>query len=196
MPRKRKETPGGPVRHAIPYWLRTGRIHSTIVGAEKIQKYLMDLERQLIADQGGPESLTAAQEILTRATIKAYGVVLLSELFISKYSPLRPDQLEKGILQYQPILETSYFSQLAQIRHNLLALGLNKRVKSAKKIVDINAYLEARRKEKASESRQAEAQAVSSGEAEIAPPESTSCEVSTQEKEAEEVFPGEGDRDD
>jgi len=120
-PKKRR------TRHGIYFWLRTGQINPSIRGYRKIQRYLMDLERQLIEDSGGQDRLTAAREILIRSTIRAYGVVLLSELFISKYSVLRPDLAKRGILAFQPVLDRNYWGALAQIRQNLVSLGLDRR---------------------------------------------------------------------
>jgi hypothetical protein len=124
-------------RHGIYFWLKTGQVNPSIRGYRKIQKYLMDLEKQLIQDAGGQENLTAAREILVRTTIRAYGVVLLSELFISKYSVLRPDKAKRGILEYQPIIERSYWGAQAQIRQNLLALGLDRMPLSEPSLADV-----------------------------------------------------------
>ena len=122
--------PGSPkkrrFRHGIYFWLKTGQINPSIRGYRKLQAFLMDLEKRLIEDSGGETGLTAAREILIRSTIRAYGVILLSELFISKYSVLRPDKAKRGILEYQPILERSYWGAQAQVRQNLLALGLDR----------------------------------------------------------------------
>jgi hypothetical protein len=120
IPRKRRIL-------GINFWLRTGRINPSVRGYKKIQKYLFDLEAQLIEQVGGPANLTAGKEILVRSTIRAYGVIMLAELFASKYSVVRPDQAKVGVLAFQPVLEKGYIGILAQIRANLLALGLDKR---------------------------------------------------------------------
>ena len=113
--------------HGIRFWLRTGKVNQSIRGYKKIQKYLQDLEAQLISDCGGLESLTAAKEILIRSTIRAYGVILLAELYAGKHSILRPDDLERGVMTFQPILERSYANIFGQVRQNLMALGLERR---------------------------------------------------------------------
>jgi len=133
--------PGSPkkrrFRHGIYFWLKTGQINPSIRGYRKLQAFLMDLEKRLIEDAGGEKGLTAAREILIRSTIRAYGVVLLSELFISKYSVLRPDKAKRGILEYQPIIERSYWGAQAQIRQNLLALGLDRVPEPEPSLIDI-----------------------------------------------------------
>ena len=113
--------------HGIKFWLRTGRVNPSIRGYKKIQKYLVDLETQLIEESGGPANLTAAREILVRSTIRGYGVIMLAELYASRYSVVRPDQAKSGVLAFQPILEKGYIGILAQIRANLMALGLDRR---------------------------------------------------------------------
>jgi hypothetical protein len=124
---KPSSSPRKNVRHGIPLWLRTGKINPSIRGYKKIQKYLMDLEAQLIEDIGGQANLTAAKEILVRSTIRGYGVVMLAELYASRYSILRPDDVKRGVMTFQPILERSYANIFGQIRQNLVALGLERR---------------------------------------------------------------------
>jgi hypothetical protein len=117
----------GRVKHGINFWLRTGKVNPSIRGYKKIQQYLVDLEKQLIDESGGAANLTAAREILIRSTIRAYGVVMLAELYASRYSVIRPDQAKHGVLALQPMLEHGYTGILAQIRANLSILGLDKR---------------------------------------------------------------------
>jgi hypothetical protein len=133
MPAK---TQGRPISHGIRFWLRHGKINPSIRGYKKLQKFLEDLEKQLIGEQGGLMNLTAARELLVRSTIRAYGVILLTELYISKYSVIRPDMAKRGVLQYQPILEKSYWGAQAQIRQNLLALGLDRNLAEIIRQVD------------------------------------------------------------
>ena len=123
MPARR---PGHQATHGIKFWLRHGKINPSIRGYKKLQKFLEDLERQLIKEQGGAERLTAAREMLIRSTIRGYGVILLTEMYVAKYSVIRPDMAKLGVLQYQPILERSYWGAQQQIRQNLLALGLDR----------------------------------------------------------------------
>jgi hypothetical protein len=52
---------------------------------------------------------------------------MLAELYASRYSVVRPDQAKHGVLAFQPVLEKGYIGILAQIRANLLALGLERR---------------------------------------------------------------------
>jgi hypothetical protein len=128
MSRSLTKPRGRPVVHGIKPWLRYGKISLSIRGHKKLQGFLENFEKQLIEEQGGMANLSAAKELLIRATIRAYGVILLSELYISKYSVIRPDMARKGVLQYQPILERSYWGAQAQIRQNLALLGLERKV--------------------------------------------------------------------
>lgn len=128
--------------HGIKFWLRTGKVSPSTRGYKKIQRYLQDLETQLISDCGGLESLTAAKEILIRSTIRAYGVILLAELYAGKYSILRPDDLERGVMSFQPILERAYANIFGQVRQNLMALGLDKRKPAEPDIMTIVAEID------------------------------------------------------
>lgn len=125
------------ITHGINFWLRTGRVNPSIRGYKKIQKYLADLEAQLIEEGGGQANLTAAREILVRSTIRGYGVIMLAELYASRYSVVRPDQVKAGVLAFQPILEKGYIGILAQIRANLLALGLDRRASAEPDVLTV-----------------------------------------------------------
>lgn len=114
-------------KHGIYFWLKTGRVNPSIRGYKKLQRYLEDMERDLIDLQGGPEKLTAAKEILIKATIEAYGVFLLASMYCKREGILRPDLLKKGIIELQPVLGRQFLAFLNTLRQNLLALGLDKR---------------------------------------------------------------------
>ena len=126
-PATRTPAPRKGLTHGISFWLRTGKVNPSIRGYKKIQKYLQELETQLVSDCGGLDNLTAAKEILIRSTIRGYGVVMLAEMYASKYSVVRPDQAKAGVLAFQPVLERGYIGILAQVRANLIALGLERR---------------------------------------------------------------------
>jgi hypothetical protein len=130
---------GRPITHGIRFWLRHGKINPSIRGYKKLQKFLEDLEKQLLEEQGGAANLTAARELLIRCTIRGLGVILLTELYISKYSVIRPDMAKRGVLQYQPIIERSYWAAQAQIRNNLALLGLERR--QASEALDLGRYI-------------------------------------------------------
>jgi len=182
LPETMTKVPRKRVTHGIQFWLRTGKVNPSIRGYKKIQKYLMDLERQLIEDSGGEKELTAAKEIIIRSTIRAYGVVLLSELYVSKYSILRPDNAKKGILAFQPVLERSYMNILGQIRQNLLALGLDKRqAEPSQTLAEIIAEVDRESAEKAKvETERAKAQG-GPGQGEIGGPEKSDPGASGEE---------------
>ena len=126
-PATRTPAPRKGLTHGISFWLRTGKVNPSIRGYKKIQKYLQELETQLVSDCGGLDNLTAAKEILIRSTIRGYGVIMLAEMYASKYSVVRPDQAKAGVLAFQPVLERGYIGILAQVRANLIALGLERR---------------------------------------------------------------------
>ena len=182
MPARR---PGRQATHGIKFWLRHGKINPSIRGYKKLQKFLEDLERQLIEEQGGAANLTAARELLIRSTIRGYGVILLSEMLIAKYSVIRPDMAKRGVLQYQPIIERSYWGAQAQIRQSLLALGLDRKPEPAEDlgliIAEIDREAEKKRIEAAVEKAKA-GQGRETGEREIASPESNKEEISEEEK--------------
>ena len=127
--RKRPETPDGPwkVKHGIVTWLKSGQVNPSIRGFRRIQRYLREIKRDLVADLGGPERLTAAQEILVEGTIQAYGVLLLAGAYTSKHSILRPDAIARGIIELQPVLGKQYIAFLNVIRMNLVVLGLDRK---------------------------------------------------------------------
>jgi hypothetical protein len=150
LPAKRKSRP---VSHGIKFWLRTGKINPSIRGYRKLQRFLEDLEHQLIEEQGGAEKLTAAREMLIRSTIRAYGVILLTEMYIAKYSVIRPDKARRGVLQYQPILERSYWGAQSSIRQNLMALGLDNRAPAEPSLADVMREIDAERAQAAGQGK-------------------------------------------
>lgn len=129
------------VKHTGIYsWLRTGKINPSIRGYKRLQKYLSDIERDLIAEQGGPENMTTAKEVLIKATVQAYGVLLLAGSYTKKYSILRPDSARKGILELQPVLGHQFIAFLNTIRQNLVVLGIEKR--QVEEALDLGKYIE------------------------------------------------------
>lgn len=114
----------GKVTHGAHLWLREGKINPSIRGHRKLQQYLRDLEKDLIADLGGPGSLTAAKEILIKTTIEAYGFILLATMYCKRYSVLRPDKARKNIIELQPVLGHQFIAFTNMVRQNLMALGL------------------------------------------------------------------------
>jgi hypothetical protein len=115
------------IKHGISTWLRTGKVNPSIRGHKKLQKYLRNIEADLIKDLGGLENLTTAQEILVKGTIEGYGVLLLAIMYCKKYSVLRPDQAKKGVIELQPVLGHQFLSFLNVLRQNFVVLGINHR---------------------------------------------------------------------
>jgi len=190
LPETMTKVPRKRVTHGIQFWLRTGKINPSIRGYKKIQAYLISLEKQLIEETGGQANLTAAKEILLRSTIRCYGVVLLAELYVSRYSILRPDEAKRGVLVFQPVLERSYMNILGQIRQNLLALGLEKRAEPEMSLTEIIKQVDAENAERAvAEKAEREAagqedQGKETGDGEIASPERNAEDISDQGEES------------
>jgi len=126
-------------KHGIYFWLKTGRVNPSIRGYKKLQQYLENMERDLIDLQGGPEKLTAAKEILIKATIEAYGVLLLASMYCKRDGILRPDLLKKGIVELQPVLGKQFLSFLNVLRQNLVVLGINK--EQTDEVLDLQTYI-------------------------------------------------------
>jgi hypothetical protein len=59
---------------------------------------------------------------------------------------MRPDSLERGILEFQPALSKELIAATNALRQNLLALGLES--KAADEILDLKRYLEIKAREK------------------------------------------------
>ena len=132
--------------HGIYSWLKTGRINPSIRGYKKLQRYLKDMEKDLIDMQGGSGKLTAAKEILIKATIEAYGVLFLASIYCKREGLLRPDLLKRGIVELQPVLGRQFLSFLNVLRQNLVVLGLDS--KKADETLDFQKYIELKDKEK------------------------------------------------
>jgi hypothetical protein len=139
MSKKGAETmPSRPVKHGIYSFLKSGKINPSIRGCKRLQGYLREIEGDLTADLGGPENLTAAQEVLVKSTVQAYGVLLLAGAYTQKYSILEPVKARRGILELQPVLGHQYIAFLNCVRQNLIALGLDRR--KADEALDLRRY--------------------------------------------------------
>jgi hypothetical protein len=126
--------------HGVYFWLKTGRINPSIRGFRKLQNYLESMEKDLIESQGGAEHLTPAREILIKATIEAYGVVLLASMYCKREGILRPDRLKEGVIELQPVLGRQMLNFMSLLKQNLVALGLDPR--EAEKAFDVVDYAE------------------------------------------------------
>jgi len=136
----------GQVTSGIYSWLKTGKVNPSIRGFRKVQKYLREIEEDLVNDLGGKENLTAAREILVKSTIEAYGVLLLSMAYCRRYTIFRPDKFKEGVLELQPVLGHQTLAFLNTLRQNLVALGLDR--KKADDALDPAIYLQPYREEK------------------------------------------------
>ena len=140
MPKSGKQTRPGEITTGIVTWLKTGRINPSVKGFRRIQRYLKEIEKGLIADLGGPDKMTTAQEILVRSVIQAYGVLLLASAYTQRYSILKPDQARKGILELQPCLSHQFIAFMNSIRQNLALLGIQR--KEIEEPLDLKTYVE------------------------------------------------------
>lgn len=142
---KNSNTPTG-----IYPWLKRGEIKPTVRGFKQLRKHTRDMKMALAEDLGGRENLTAAQEILINATVEAYGVILIATSYCKKAGVIRPDLAEKNIIELQPVLGSQYLAFTNTIRHNLLALGLErKNIEKFLKIEQIKSeFKETKKKDK------------------------------------------------
>jgi len=121
------------IKHGAYIWLRDNKIHPSIRGHRRLQKYLDDLEKDL-SDQVG--ELTSAKEILIKTIIEAYGFILLASLYCKREGILNPKLLEKGIISLQPVLSTQFIAFMNSCRQSLVVLGLDK--KKAEKVFSLD----------------------------------------------------------
>jgi len=162
----------------ISFYLRTGRLNPSVRGRRKLQQYLREIERDLIAMQGGVDHVTTAREILIKGTIEAFGVVLLAAMYCRRKGVLRPDRLKEGVLELQPVLGHQFLAFLNTIRQNLIALGLDSR--KAEGILDLGRYLA---EKKSAAGKLAEPLLVA-GHPEIARPRGSEREISGDQEPA------------
>jgi hypothetical protein len=139
MNEKEQETKQPRSKHGIYFWLKSGRINPSVRGHKKLQRYLEDVEADLINCLGGPEKVSAGQEILIKGTIEAYGVILLASMYCKKEGILRPDMFEKGVIELQPVLGKQLLSFLNTVRLNLISLNLNQG--KVEEVLDLQRYL-------------------------------------------------------
>ena len=151
MSKKGKNKKKKKSKHGIYFWLKTGRVNPSVRGYKKLQQYLKDIERDLIELQGGPEKITVAKEILIKGTIEAYGVLLLASIYCKREGILRPDLLEKGIVELQPVLGRQFLAFLNTLRQNLVALGLEKA--EAEEVFDLHEYIRKKYSKKESDGK-------------------------------------------
>jgi hypothetical protein len=137
-----KKAGGHPTPTGIKLWLKSGKINPSVRGHRRLQAYLKATEESFIRDMGGPGMMTTAQEVLLKATLQAYGVLLLAGAYCQKYSILRPDQARRGVIELQPVLSTQYVAFLNSIRQNLVVLGVDRR--KVDEALDVTAYIQAR----------------------------------------------------
>lgn len=117
------------VKHGIYLWIKHNQLPS-LRGKRKVQKAIEDIEKRLVQELGGWKNITAGQELLARAVVKCFGVLLLSELFINKYGPLNPVLARRGVLEYQPIFKAwaTFQNSLRLNLEKLFPNGLDRKV--------------------------------------------------------------------
>jgi len=139
------------VKHGVYTWLENARIAPSIRGYRRIRKYLRQVQDDLIQSLGGNERMTIQQRLLIDSSVRMLGVILLTWTFIERAGPMRPDSLERGILEFQPPVSKELIAATNALRQNLLALGLES--KAADEILDLKRYLELKAQEKSGEFR-------------------------------------------
>ena len=145
-----------PVKHGVYTWLENARIAPSIRGYRRIRKYLRQVQDDLIQSLGGNERVTIQQRLLIDSSVRMLGVILLTWAFVERAGPMRPDSLERGILEFQPPVSKELIAATNALRQNLLALGLES--KAADEILDLKRYLELKAQEKSGEFRNQKAQ--------------------------------------
>jgi len=143
-----------PVKHGVYTWLENARIAPSIRGYRRIRKYLRQVQDDLIQSLGGNERVTIQQRLLIDSSVRMLGVILLTWAFVERAGPMRPDSLERGILEFQPPVSKELIAATNALRQNLLALGLES--KAADEILDLRKYLEIKAREKEEGQKKAE----------------------------------------
>jgi hypothetical protein len=93
----------------------------------ELRRHLDDTRTGLIQSVAGlEENLSEQQRLIIDRTISQLALARLEELYIEKYGILRKDQLRRGILEVEPILN-HWMSLNNSIRNNLALLGMEKR---------------------------------------------------------------------
>lgn len=134
------------VKHGGYLWLKDKQISPSIHGHKALRRYLRDFEQRLINQYGGSENITPAREMGIKATIEAYGFILLGAMYCKKEGILNPVLLEKGIVSFQPVLSNQFIAFMNTIIRSLTVLGLE--VKDAEKILTPLEFAEQFDKEK------------------------------------------------
>lgn len=161
-------------KHGVHIWLRDGRISPSVRGYKRLKRYLRDMEHGLYKMQGGPDNVTPAKEILIKATIEAYGVLLLASIFCREHGVVRPDRLSDGVVELQPVMGHQFLAFMNTCRQNLITLGMNGQITD--EILDLGKYIEA--KDSAHRGSAIRAHDLPEAGGEIVHPTLTSCEIS------------------
>ena len=127
-------------KHGVYIWLRDGRVSPSVRGYKRLKRYLREMERSLYEMQGGPGKVTPAREILIKATIEAYGVLLLASIFCREHGVVRPDRLSEGVVELQPVMGHQFIAFMNTCRQNLITLGMDSH--KTDEILDLGRYIE------------------------------------------------------
>lgn len=123
-PRKSKRGPGRPVKHgakALVYRDEVCRQYPELV------RYTRDTYDDLVADLApeGIDSMPAAKRVLLDGLLGKLQTRGLCEIYMGQHGILRRDQVEKHVIEAEPIVETWLRVNHAILR-DLQALGLEK----------------------------------------------------------------------
>jgi hypothetical protein len=118
--RERQRTEDRPpaLKHGINAFLAHGRL------PDAIRDHLGAFESGLVCDLGGDDAITTGQRTLIQSTCICFGVVLLGGAWVAENGAVR----KSG--RPQPVLGM-LAAYLNTLRLNLMALGLERRSKSA-----------------------------------------------------------------
>jgi hypothetical protein len=177
-----------PKKTGVYLWLHSGRISPSVRGYKRLKRYLRDMEKGLFEMQGAPDKVTPAKEILIKATIEAYGVLLLASIFCREHGVVRPDRLSEGVVELQPVMGHQFLAFMNTCRQNLITLGMDSH--KTDEILDLGKYIELKDNERSKPADKApgscKCKAQEAGP-EIACPESTSCEIPGKDDAGDDI---------
>lgn len=134
---------GGPkVEHGVYKYIRTGVIpkNPSIRGLRKLKKMLDLIESDLIAQLGGPETVTPAELMLCQDFMKAKTVTAIIELFINKHGVWDPRAVNvRKQLDLHPVMNRAYLQYLRlskDILAQLFPAGLGRKEQKALDVIE------------------------------------------------------------
>lgn len=104
-----------------------------------IRRKLMQTEARIVDALGGPDDISPQKEALVAVAMKALSIAYLIELYCNRHGVIRPDDLERGVVDVQPALEKS-LRFYSEARQSLTAAGLER--KKIDETLNLGRYVE------------------------------------------------------